>query len=313
MSQEPANPPHTLGQMKLVIVSGLSGSGKSIALETLEDCGFYCIDNLPVSLLEAFLQQAADPRQQAFKRTAISIDARNQSASLETFPDNIKLARDRGIACEVLFLKAENETLLKRFSETRRKHPLTGSRRSLAEAITLERQLLEPVCSQADVLIDTTHTNVRQLRELVCARIETDKTQFMSLYFLSFGFKNGIPLDADFVFDARCLPNPHWQPNLRPKTGKDPEVIEFLEQSSDVQNYLIQLAGFLSQWIPRFQAENRSYLTVAIGCTGGQHRSVYLVEHLAQRFLVQSCDVLVRHRELIDERKPLGETALQPP
>ncbi len=298
--------------MKLVIVSGLSGSGKSIALQTLEDCGFYCIDNLPVSLLEAFLQQAADPQQEAFRKTALSIDARNQSASLETFPDSIKLARDHGIDCQVLFLKAENETLLKRFSETRRKHPLTSISRSLAEAIKLERDLLQPVCSQADVLIDTTHTNVRQLRELVCARIETGKKQFMSLYFLSFGFKNGIPLDADFVFDARCLPNPHWQPSLRPKTGRDPEVIAFLEQSSEVQKYLDELAGFLGEWIPRFQAENRSYLTVAVGCTGGQHRSVYLVEHLARRFVNRNCDVLVRHRELIDVRKPSDEVETSP-
>ncbi len=291
--------------MKLVIVSGLSGSGKSIALETLEDCGYYCIDNLPVSLLQAFLDTAAAPGQDAFKKTALSIDARNQSASLEHFPDSIGAAREQGINCQVLFLKAENDTLLKRFSETRRKHPLTGTLRSLAEAIEMERVLLGPVCSQADVLIDTTHTNVRQLRDLVRARVESGNNQFMSLYFLSFGFKNGIPLDADFVFDVRCLPNPHWQPSLRPKTGRDPEVVEFLENSPDVQNYLDELFGFLHRWIPRFQAENRSYLTIAVGCTGGQHRSVYLVEKLARCFVDQSCDVLVRHRELIDERKPL--------
>lgn len=291
--------------MKLVIVSGLSGSGKSIALETLEDCGYYCIDNLPVSLLQAFLEQAAAPGQDAFKKTALSIDARNQSVSLAHFPESIGSARDQGIDCQVLFLKAENETLLKRFSETRRKHPLTGTDRSLAEAIEMECVLLEPVCSQADVLIDTTHTNVRQLRELVRARIQSGEKQFMSLYFLSFGFKNGIPLDADFVFDVRCLPNPHWQPNLRPKTGRDLEVVEFLENSPDVQRYLDELSGFLTRWIPRFQAENRSYLTIAIGCTGGQHRSVFLVEKLARGFLDRSCDVLVRHRELIDERKPL--------
>ncbi len=292
------------GAMKLVIVSGLSGSGKSIALETLEDSGYYCIDNLPVSLLEPFLRQAAAPNQAAFKKTALSIDARNQSASLEHFPDSIRIARNLGIDCQVLVLKADNETLLKRFSETRRKHPLTGTNRSLAEAIQLERTLLEPICGHADVLIDTTHTNVRQLRDLVRARVESGKQQFMSLYFLSFGFKNGIPLDADFLFDVRCLPNPHWQPNLRIKTGKDPEVIEFLQQSSQVKEYLDEIANFLSRWIPRFQAENRSYLTVAIGCTGGQHRSVYLVEQLAQRFIDEPCDVLVRHRELSDPVRP---------
>jgi len=290
--------------MRLVIVSGLSGSGKSIALETLEDSGFYCIDNLPVSLLEDFLQQAVTPAQTAFRKAAISIDARNQNASLENFPGSLELARKLGIECQILFLKADSDTLLKRFSETRRRHPLTNPDRPLAEAIELERLILEPVCSLADVLIDTTHTNVRQLRELVRLRIDTGKTQIMSLYFLSFGFKNGIPLDADFVFDVRCLPNPHWDPSLRPKTGKDPAVIQYLENSLDVRSYLDELVGFLRRWIPRFQAENRSYLTIAVGCTGGQHRSVYMAENLGQRFMGGSFDVMVRHRELSDGSTP---------
>jgi UPF0042 nucleotide-binding protein len=286
--------------MKLVIVSGLSGSGKSVALETLEDCGFYCIDNLPVTLLEAFLTQAVASSQDAFRRTAISIDARSQQVSLDQFPRSLELARQVGIDARVLFLKAEDGALLKRFSETRRKHPLTGTGLPLGEAIVLERELLEPVSCRADVVIDTTHTNVRQLRELVRARFDTDRKPLMSLYFLSFGFKHGVPLDADFLFDVRCLPNPYWEPTLRAMTGKDVPVAEFLSNSSDVNGYLDDLTGFLNRWIPRFQAENRSYLTIAIGCTGGQHRSVYVAETLARRFESSAWDVLVRHREVGD-------------
>ncbi len=284
--------------MNLVIVSGLSGSGKSIALETLEDCGFYCIDNLPVVLFESFIRKALIGGEPALKKAAIGIDARNQSASLAQFPSTLELADQFGIECRILFLQAESGTLLKRFSETRRKHPLTDSAHPLSEAIELERKLLEPVASRANLLIDTTYTNVHQLRELIRGRIGMKRDNLMSLYFLSFGHKNGIPLDADFVFDARCLPNPHWEPALRAKTGKDPEVIEFLERVEDVKSYLEDIVRLLERWIPRFEAENRSYLTVAIGCTGGQHRSVYLVEALANRFRSSNYDLLVRHRDL---------------
>lgn len=283
--------------MNLVIVSGLSGSGKSIALETLEDCGYYCIDNLPVSLFESFIRKAliGEP---ALNKAAIGIDARNQADSLAQFPANLELAEQLGIECRILFLQAESETLLKRFSETRRKHPLTNATHPLSEAIELERQLLEPVASRAHLLIDTTYTNVHQLRELIRGRVGMKRDGLMSLYFLSFGHKHGIPLDADFVFDARCLPNPHWEPALRPKTGKDAPVIEFLEACDEVGAFLDDLAGFLARWIPRFAAENRSYLTIAVGCTGGQHRSVYLVEALASRFRHTGHDLLVRHRDM---------------
>lgn len=284
--------------MKLVIVSGLSGSGKSIALETLEDCGYYCIDNLPVALLEAFAKQAMIANQSIFQKTALGIDARNQSRSLSQFPATLEMMQKLGIDCEVLYLQAEPDTLLKRFSETRRKHPLTDATHSLSEAIELERQLLEPVSQEADLLIDTTYTNVHQLRELVRVRVGAKENWLMSLYFQSFGFKNGIPLDTDFVFDARCLPNPHWEPALRSKTGKDSEVAEFLIQSEHVRDYLDDIIAFLERWVPRFEAENRSYLTIAVGCTGGQHRSVYLVEALARHFHVTPYDILVRHREL---------------
>jgi len=284
--------------MKLVIVSGLSGSGKSIALETLEDCGYYCIDNLPVALLDAFVTQAMIANQRVFQKTALGIDARNQSQSLSQFPDTLKMMEQLGIDCAVLYLQAEPDTLLKRFSETRRRHPLTDSTHPLSEAIELERQLLEPVAQEADLLIDTTYTNVHQLREVIRVRIGAKEDRLMSLYFQSFGFKYGIPLDTDFVFDARCLPNPHWEPSLRSKTGKEAEVVEFLAQSSDVRDYLEDIVAFLQRWIPRFEAENRSYLTIAIGCTGGQHRSVYLVEALSRHFQVTPYDILVRHREL---------------
>lgn len=284
--------------MKLVIVSGLSGSGKSIALETLEDCGFYCIDNLPVALLDAFVQQAMVAQPRIYRKTALGVDARNQGETLSQFPGTLAAIRKLGIAIEVLYLLAEPSTLLKRFSETRRKHPLTDPAHSLPEAIELERGILEPVAREADLFIDTTYTNVHQLRELIHSRVDTDVKRMMSLFFQSFGFKNGIPLDTDFVFDARCLPNPHWEPSLRSKTGKDPEVSEFLEKSAEVRAYLNDLEAFLNTWAPRFDAENRSYLTVSVGCTGGQHRSVYVVGQLAKRFDASPYNILVRHREL---------------
>jgi UPF0042 nucleotide-binding protein len=292
--------------MKLVIVSGLSGSGKSIALDTLEDCGYYCIDNLPVSLVEPFLRQAQGTEPKIFAKAAISIDARNQSTSLEQFPATLAVARQLGIDCTILFLQAERETLLKRFSETRRKHPLTDASIPLAEAIELERRVLEPVSSRADLHIDTTYTTVHQLRELVRQRMLVPRSQLLSLCLQSFGFKHGIPLDTDFVFDARCLPNPHWVPNLRSKTGWDPEVVAFLTESTEVQKYLQHLKEFLDHWIPRFDAENRSYLNIAIGCTGGQHRSVYLVEELARHFSNAPYNILVRHRELPDRSAGSG-------
>jgi UPF0042 nucleotide-binding protein len=283
--------------MNLIIVSGLSGSGKSIALETLEDCGYYCIDNLPVGLIESFIRQASIDGQPAFQKAAISIDARNRTGNLAQFPTTLELAKRFGIQCQILFLQAESETLLKRFSETRRKHPLTDAAHPLSEAIELERKLLEPVASRAHLLIDTTYTNVHQLRELIRSRVGAKQDHLMSLYFLSFGYKNGIPLDADFLFDARCLPNPHWEPSLRPKTGRDREVIEFLDRIPEVQSYLDDVTAFLQRWVPQFAAESRSYLTVAIGCTGGQHRSVYLVEALAARFRSDAYGLLVRHRD----------------
>lgn len=284
--------------MTLVIVSGLSGSGKSIALATLEDCGFYCIDNLPVALLEAFAGGIALANPAVYQKTAIAIDARNQSNNLAQFADSLAAVKKLGLHCEILFLQADHDTLLKRYSETRRKHPLTDASHSLAEAIALEQQLLEPVASSADLVIDTSRTNMHQLRALVRARVGSKSRGILSLFFQSFGYKHGIPLDTDFVFDARCLPNPYWELGLRELTGRDAAVAKFLDHSAEAQAYQADIIALLERWVPLFEAENRSYLTVAVGCTGGQHRSVYLVEALSRHFQASPYNILVRHREL---------------
>ena len=284
--------------MDLIIVSGLSGSGKSIALETLEDSGYYCIDNLPVALFEPFVREAMTKGQQDYQKVAISIDARSRCESLEQFPKTLELAGQLGISCQVLFLKSGVESLLKRFSETRRKHPLTDSTHSLTEAIEREQRLLVPIASRADLIIDTSHTNIHQLRDLIRDRVGAKRDHRMSVTCISFGFKNGVPFDADFIFDARCLPNPHWEPALRAKTGCDPEVEAFLDPIPEVQEFLHDVVHLMSRWAPRFASENRSYLTIAIGCTGGQHRSVYLTEALGKRLNSDRYDLLVRHRDL---------------
>ncbi|HKJ94468.1 MAG TPA: RNase adapter RapZ [Gammaproteobacteria bacterium] len=283
--------------MRFIIISGLSGSGKSVALNTLEDAGFYCIDNLPVALLDAFGRHVADQPESNADRYAVGIDARNRPEDLKRFPDILRELERNGIHCEILFLDAEHDTLLKRFSETRRRHPLSGRETPLTEAITRERALLTPILERADLTIDTTQTTVHQLREMVRERLVREPLG-LSLLFQSFGYKHGTPPDADFVFDARGLPNPHWEPDLRPQTGRDPPVAEFLSGQPDVNAYLADIRGFLERWLPAFLRENRSYLTVAIGCTGGQHRSVYLVERLASHFADSDFSVSVRHREL---------------
>jgi UPF0042 nucleotide-binding protein len=284
--------------VKLIIVSGLSGSGKSIALETLEDCGFFCVDNLPVTLLENFINDVLLVDKNNYRKTAIGIDARNQSESLISFSDNLELIRNKGINCEILFMQAEESTLLKRYSETRRKHPLTDLHIPLKEALKIEKEMLTPIAKHANVIIDTSRTHYHQLRELIKDQIGEREVRHMSLQFQSFGFKNGIPLDADFIFDARCLPNPHWIPELRGLTGKDQPVVEFLKDQAMVDAFFVDVKSFLDSWIPRFEAEGRSYLTVGVGCTGGQHRSVFLVDLLAKYFKSPSLNVIVRHREL---------------
>lgn len=284
--------------MKLIIVSGLSGSGKSSALHTLEDLGFYCIDNLPLTLLYQFARQMTRRREAVYQNLAVGIDARNLEEDLQRFPKILKRLRASGFDCELFFFGADDAVLLKRFSETRRKHPLTRSGVSLAEAVRLERQLLEPISMRADMHFDTSRTNIHQLRDLIRERVVGRREGKMSLLFESFGYKHGVPSDADFVFDVRCLPNPHWEPHLRSLTGRDESVQEFLRGQPAVTQMQEDLKAFLSRWIPRFEADNRSYLTVAVGCTGGQHRSVYMVEQLAAHFRYRQEYVLTRHRDL---------------
>ncbi|ABA59244.1 RNase adapter RapZ [Nitrosococcus oceani] len=280
--------------MKLHIISGVSGSGKSIALHALEDRDYYCIDNLPIYLLPTFAKRMQRDARQL--RAAIGIDARNLPQELRQFPQILEEIERAGVHCHIIFLDASDTTLLKRFSETRRKHPL--SHIPLAEAIHCERALLGTIAEKADLRIDTTCTTIHQLRDLISERIGDDARPGMSLLFQSFGYKHGVPLDADFVFDVRCLPNPHWEPHLRPLSGRDSEVIAYLKRHETVTQMQQDLITFLQHWLQRFQNTNRSYLTVAIGCTGGQHRSVYLAEQLKAHFHSLHARVLCRHREL---------------
>jgi UPF0042 nucleotide-binding protein len=284
--------------MKLLIISGLSGSGKSVALHTLEDLGFYCIDNLPLFLLRDLARGLEDAGGALMTKTAVGIDARNQPEKLSDVPKLVEELRGRGVDCGILYLEARPETLIKRFSETRRKHPLTGDNCPLAEAIELERALLEPILAAAELRIDTTYTNVHQLRDRLREQLAADASHRVDVLIQSFGFKHGIPEDADFVVDVRCLPNPHWLPELRPLTGRDERVAGFLDSSGEVREMRADLTAFFERWIPRFEADGRSYLTIAIGCTGGQHRSVYMGEELRRHFAAKGRKVMLRHREL---------------
>jgi UPF0042 nucleotide-binding protein len=277
--------------MQLIIITGLSGSGKSVALNALEDSAYYTADNLPAKLLPemvAFLQGAN------YTRSAVSIDARSGD-TLNQLSRQVSELKARGIDVRVLFLDAKTDTLLKRFSETRRRHPLSDGDLTVAQCIAREREMLADIGSLSHH-IDTSDLNPNALRTWIKDIVELDHTG-MTLLFQSFGFKHGIPLDADLVFDVRCLPNPFYDPLLRPLTGKDRPVIEFLEADENVCKMLADIRGFLERWLPCFVADNRSYVTVAIGCTGGEHRSVYFVEALARHF-GEGRRVLMRHREL---------------
>ena len=284
--------------MKLLIVSGTSGAGKSIALNALEDIGGYCIDNLPMALLPAFADEMLNAQHHHYEMVAVGIDARNLNNDFATFPALLKQLKQAGLPHEVVFIDANDDILIKRFSETRRRHPLTDNEVPLEEAILQERMMLLPIAHEADIKLDSSRTNVHQLRELVQKSIGERGGEDMSVLFQSFGFKHGVPLEADFIFDVRCLPNPHWEPRLRPLTGRDSEVAHFLENHFEVNRMLEQVKEFLQQWLPQFAADNRSYMTVAIGCTGGQHRSVFFVEQLSHHFQQQGLSVLTRHREL---------------
>ncbi|MCK4705459.1 MAG: RNase adapter RapZ [Gammaproteobacteria bacterium] len=284
--------------MKLVIVSGLSGSGKTVALHTLEDEDYYCVDNLPLGLLPDFVERVSNRTLQPYENIAVGIDARSEANDLRHFNEIIKPLRDKDIHLEVIYLQAELSTLIKRFSDTRRKHPLTTKGLPLSEAIEVERVLLSSVSSEADLFIDTTYTNIHQLRDQIKKQIVQDSGAKLSLLFQSFGFKHGTPTDSDFVFDVRCLPNPHWQSNLRPLTGLDKDVATFLQSQDEVQDMLKHIKQFMQDWIPKFEQQNRHYLTVSIGCTGGQHRSVFIAQQLCDDFNQTIDNVSVRHREM---------------
>ena len=282
--------------MQLFLISGLSGSGKSIALKMLEDSGYYCVDNLPAELLPALTDNL---RQAGKSDVAVSIDVRSGN-SVQQLPQQIKHLKQSGMNVHLLFLDAQTDTLVKRFSETRRRHPLSDSAPhglglTLPECVQRERELLAEIANIGHH-IDTSELGANALRAWVKDFIHLDRAR-LTLLFQSFGFKNGIPLDADMVFDVRCLPNPHYDPVLRPLTGRDAPVIEFLDRLPMVQKMYDDIRTFIENWLPGYIADNRSYLTVALGCTGGQHRSVYLAEKLARHFEPQQ-QVLLRHREL---------------
>lgn len=275
---------------QLIIITGLSGSGKSIALRALEDSGYYCIDNLPATMLPNI---AAHLSGEHHDLIAISIDSR--SAGIETLANHVDGLRKEHIHTKLVFLESDVETLVKRFSETRRKHPLSQKNQTLAESIVAERDLLSPLGALGHV-IDTSHLSANTLRGWVKEVVASDQN-ILTLLITSFGFKHGIPMDADFVFDVRSLPNPHYDPNLQPMTGRDLPVQTFLKDHAMVNDMMHDIQVYLDKWLPSFVMDNRSYLTVAIGCTGGQHRSVYFVETLSQHFK-QHYQVLTRHREL---------------
>jgi RNase adapter protein RapZ len=284
--------------MRLILVSGLSGSGKSVALHMLEDLDFYCIDNLPAALLKPFISHTVRNSSNVYQRTAIGIDARNPGAEIGTVPTLLDELKRSGIQCELVFLVASDEELLRRFADTRRKHPLSRQGESLHDAIAHERDLLDPLVNAADLVVDTSRMGVHDLRELINRRVGRRARDRMSIMFESFGFKHGIPGDADFVFDARSLPNPYWQTTLRPLTGRDDAVARFLESQPGVSKFIDEVARFVEARVPEHQAANRRYLTVAIGCTGGQHRSVYIAERLAERISAPMTQVAVRHSAL---------------
>jgi UPF0042 nucleotide-binding protein len=282
----------------LIIVSGMSGSGKSVALKTLEDLGFYCVDNLPAELLPSFVRSVAGD-DGAPEKLAVGIDVRNRHSDLANIPDWLSAVGAMGLDPRLVFFDTQDTVLLRRYADTRRRHPLSHLGLVLADAISLERQVLKPLRQIADSVIDTSALNVHQLRRTVITEFGLGGDETLSLLFESFAYRRGVPPDADFVFDARVLPNPHWNPELRPLSGRDQAVRDYLEAQPHVAEYTGQVAGFLDTWLPRLRSDTRSYATIAFGCTGGRHRSVYLAEHLAAHCRERGWgEVAVHHREL---------------
>ncbi len=284
--------------MKLVIVSGLSGSGKTVALHTLEDAGYYCIDNLPLGMLPELIDNMINAAPEPYDLVAIAIDARSGVDSSDRFDVIMKRIGKHPLQLKVLFLTSDTSRLLKRFSETRRKHPLSRQGLPLADAIQQERKMLEDIHANADLAIDSSNLNVHELRQMIIDQLLSQSTAEMGILIQSFGFKNGVPPDTDFVFDVRCLPNPHWEKDLKSLTGRDRAVVKYLENYAEVEEMFDSIYRFLTDWIPRFEKENRSYMTVSIGCTGGKHRSVYLAERLSAKFQQDRSNLSIRHRDM---------------
>lgn len=286
----------TPANARLVVLTGLSGAGKTVALRALEDLDFYCVDNLPVALIPALWESARGGRAD-YPRVAVGVDARNRPEDLAQLPRILSRLTTEGLDVQLVFLDTADEVLIKRFSDTRRRHPLATDGCALADAIALERKLLRPLLAIADLTIDTGDMNVHQLRRQISAEVGRDGLRLI-LLLQSFAFKRGVPGDADFVFDARCLPNPHWVPALRPLSGRDAEVRTYFGTQPSVEEYFEQIRSMMSVLLPKFDADDRAYVTIAIGCTGGRHRSVYLIERLAEHFRQTREGVLVFHREL---------------
>jgi len=292
--------------MRLIIVSGLSGSGKSVALHILEDLGYYCVDNMPAALLKSVIEEVTSDGDESEQLLAVGVDARNRQEDLESLPRLLEELKQQQIQTELLFLQSSNDVLLKRYSESRRRHPLAEHGTALRAAIDQERELLSVIVNAADLIIDTSRTSVYELADTIRERVDRRSTQSLSVLIESFGFKNGIPADADFVFDMRCLPNPYWTIELRGLTGRDKEVSNFLDAQDAFVRMYEDILGFLRRWIPEYDDVHRGYLTVAIGCTGGQHRSVYMTEKLAAALRDMHDPVLTRHNEL--GSRPLSKT-----
>jgi UPF0042 nucleotide-binding protein len=286
------------GKKRLIVVSGMSGAGKSVALHTLEDLGYYCIDNLPAGLLETVVDEIVLQGDPSIDLLAVGIDARNRPADLAALPALIRKFRARDIATDVLFIQAGKDVLLKRYSETRRRHPIAADGTELRAAIASEREMLADVASSADLTIDTSKLSIYELADTIRERVDRRRGNTLSVLIQSFGFKHGIPADADFVFDLRALPNPYWTVKLRGLTGLDPEVIRFLDAAENIDAMHDDIVAFLEKWIPRWKAAGRGYMTVAIGCTGGQHRSVYMTERVARSLATVHDAIAIRHSAL---------------
>jgi len=290
------------GELRLIIVSGLSGSGKSVALHVLEDLGYYCIDNLPVGLLLAAVDEVRAYGGDSPQHLAVGVDARNRRDNLDALPDLLRELRDQNVTTDIVFLHASDEILLQRYGETRRRHPMADVGTQLRAAIASERAVLSEVELSADLIIDTSQTSIYELADSIRSRVDRREAEALSVLIESFGFKYGIPADADFVFDLRSLPNPYWTMELRGLTGLDDEVRVFLDDQEKFTAMFDDILGFLQRWTPHYQKANRGYLTVAIGCTGGQHRSVYMTEKLAAALREHHEPVLTRHNSLPEHR-----------